>query len=222
MYTLLGVGFLLGLKHALEADHIAAVSTMVLQTKGLKKSSWLGMLWGFGHTATLLVVGLIILVWKLKIPERLAWSIELLVGVLLVILGLELLWKIKKYRLHVHKHSHEGQAPHAHFHSHEFSQSHNHAHRSFGIGLLHGLAGSGALALLVLATAPGLWQGLAFILIFGLGSILGMLLASTIISLPFLVMANFERLNSAVQIAAGIASIAVGAGMVFEPMAQLI
>ncbi len=214
--SLLGIGFLLGLKHALDADHIAAVSTMISQTKDLKKSFSLGALWGLGHTATLFLVGTVILGWKLVIPEKLVWSFEILVGIVLIALGLDVLYQIRKRKLHIHEHSHGDKQTHVHLHSHEFSESHHHAHRSFGLGLLHGLAGSGALTLLVLATAPGLWQGLLFIGVFGAGSILGMLLASTIISLPFLVTANFAKLNYVVQTTAGIASIAVGTGMVYE------
>lgn len=89
--TLLGLGFILGLKHALDADHVVAVSTIVSQVRGLKKSSLIGAIWGVGHTTTLLLVGLVILIFKLVIPNKVALFFEILVGFVLVILGIGVL-----------------------------------------------------------------------------------------------------------------------------------
>ena len=126
--TLIGLGFVLGLKHALDADHVVAISTIVSHTKNLKKSSLFGVIWGVGHATTLFLVGLAILIFKLAIPDKLALSFEFLVGIVLVILGIDVLRKIVKEKIHWHWHRH-GKVIHTHFHSHERLPSHNHIHQ---------------------------------------------------------------------------------------------
>lgn len=209
-WAILVLGFMLGLKHALDADHVVAVSAIVSENKNLRKSSLLGVFWGFGHTLTLLLVGLVVLVFKISIPENVALSLEFLVGVVLVVLGLTVL---KKVHLHFHRHEEE---KHIHIHSHKHENSHSHEHRSFAVGVVHGLAGSGALMLLILATIDTVWQGIFYILVFGLGSILGMLLISTVIGLPFAATANFEKLNMRIRVVAGIISILLGIAIIIE------
>lgn len=209
IFALLGTGFLLGLRHALDGDHVAVVSTMVSQTKSMKKSSLLGVLWGLGHTTTLLLVGLVVLLLNITIPARAALFAEFFVGLVVVLFGVELLRKIVMGTLHAHRHAHDG-ITHAHLHSHEVEVSHRHHHRAFAVGALHGLAGSAALTLLVLTTVQSTLQGIAFILIFGLGSIISMLLASTAIGLPFLLTTRFARLKTTVQALAGTMSIVIG------------
>lgn len=207
---LLSLGFVLGLQHALDADHVVAVTTQVSETKSLKKSSLLGALWGLGHTTTLLVTGALVLIFKWSIPDTLALSLEFLVGVLLVILGIDVLRKIRQSKAHIHTHEHEGRVVHDHLHSHKMQTSHNHTHRSFFIGLIHGLAGSAALMLLVLATVASIFEGLLFILFFGVGTILGMLVTSTIIAIPFKFAANINRLNKIIRTCVGVTSIILG------------
>lgn len=214
-FTLLGVGFILGLKHALDADHVVAVSTMVSRSQDWKASSRLGAWWGAGHTLTLLAAGAVILGLRLQIPERLSWGFEFLVGGVLVILGVDLFRKMRPWKFHFHAHTH-GQKFHAHFHSHAGSPVHNHSHKSFLIGLLHGLAGSGALMLLVLTTATSVPAGLLFIFVFGLGSVGGMLLMSTLLSVPVLLAAKFARLEFLVQTAAGTVSVVLGGIIMYE------
>jgi high-affinity nickel permease len=209
-WAILVLGFMLGLKHALDADHVVAVSAIVSENKDLKKSSLLGVFWGFGHTVTLLIVGLIVLLFKISIPENVALSLEFLVGVVLVVLGLTVLQKV-----HLHYHRHEGEK-HVHVHSHGHENSHSHQHKSFAVGVVHGLAGSGTLMLLILATIDTVAQGVFYILIFGLGSILGMLLISTVIGLPFAATANFENLNMKIRVAAGIISVLLGVAIIIE------
>lgn len=209
LLTLLGFGFVIGLKHAFEADHVVAVSTIVSQTKSLKKSSLFGALWGLGHTTTLLLVGLLILVFKLTIPDKIAFSLEFLVGLVLVILGADVLRKVIKQKLHFHSHKHVS-VSHAHLHSHKSTKLHAHAHRSFAVGLVHGLAGSAALMLLVLTTVDSVSQGLLYILLFGIGSVFGMLMMGAIIGLPFLLTSKFDRINNTIKVLAGAVSIFLG------------
>lgn len=207
--TLLGAGFILGLKHALDADHVAVVTTMVSETKSMKKSSLVGALWGIGHTATLLAVGLIILLFKVSIPARAAFTLEFIVGVVVMFFGIDLLRKVARGTVHAHRHSHDGSV-HTHFHSHETQTAHRHSHRALAVGALHGIAGSGALTLLVLTTVQSTLQGIAFILVFGLGSIISMLIVSSAIGLPFLLTKRFTRIRAATQILAGTISIVIG------------
>jgi len=216
LLSLLMLGFVLGLEHALDADHVAAVSAIASETKSVKKSSILGIFWGLGHTTTLFIAGIIVLIFKIVIPKNLALSFELLVGIMLIALGLGVLWKAAKSKIHLHIHEHDG-AGHVHFHSHALSESHSHshAHKSFIVGAVHGLAGSAALMLLVLSTADSLFSGLLYILVFGLGSIIAMLTISTIIGLPFRLTSNFGKINGAIKLIAGFASIILGVSIIY-------
>lgn len=207
--TLLSTGFVLGLKHAFDADHVAVVTTMVSQSKSLKKSSLLGAWWGLGHTATLLLAGLIVLMFKIVIPARLALGLEFIVGAVVILFGLDLLWKIRRGRIHAHAHTHGG-SMHTHLHSHLDQPSHRHGHRALAVGALHGLAGSAALTLLVLSSVQSIPQGILFILIFGFGSIVSMILISSVIGLPFLLTKGFTRATAIIQAVTGTMSVAVG------------
>lgn len=216
--TTMGLGFILGLKHSLDADHVAAVSSLVSKNKSIRKSSLLGAIWGVGHTTTLFIAGIIILLFKITIPDMIALSLEFLVGMILVALGVSVLRDVIKKKIHSHKHKH-GKIIHTHFHSHKDYKSHfhKHANKTFIIGLIHGLAGSAALMLLVLATISSVVQGVIYILIFGIGSILGMTIISSIISLPFVFTAKkFNNMNKAVKVIAGIISIGLGISIMVE------
>jgi len=208
--ALFGLGLVLGLQHALDADHVVAVSTLVSETKSLKKSSLLGVFWGLGHTSTLFVTGVIVLAFKWSIPNQVSLSLEFLVGILLVLLGADVIRKILKERVHLHKHEHEDGIVHIHLHSHKTMASHHHTHKSFFIGIIHGLAGSAALVLLVLATVETMFQGILFLLFFGIGSIIGMLATSLIIALPFKFMSNINGFNKFLKAFVGLTSIVVG------------
>ena len=156
---------------------------------------------------------------RLSIPQDFVAWMETVVAVMLVTLGVNTVWKLARdWKLHIHMHSHDGR-PHLHFHVHAATDkvTHNHRHRldipfrSFFIGMLHGLAGSGALMVLVLATVPSFISGLIYILLFGLGSVGGMLLLSTLISIPFALSAGrYRLLNGGLQLLAGLMSIALG------------
>ncbi len=212
--SLLGLGLLLGIRHAFDADHIAAVSAMVARHKSIKKSSLLGALWGFGHTISLFAVGLMVLLLKIPIPERIALYIEFIVGIMLVALGLNVLMAVNKEKSHLHKHTHGGKE-HIHFHSHKYVKEHHHGHASFRqsmlVGLIHGLAGSAALTLLVLTAISSIWLGLLYILMVGVGTLIGMTLISAIISLPFtLIPAKLEKIQKLLKLSAGLISIMIG------------
>jgi len=222
--TTLLFGFLLGMEHALEADHVVAVSTMVSQSRSLYRASLTGISWGIGHTLTLLVAGLVVLFFffKVNIPEGVALSLEFVVGVVLVSLGGEILWGYRRKRIHAHPHSHGGRV-HDHFHSHARSDDHGHDHHppSLGkaclVGMIHGLAGSAALMLLVLTTVRTPVQGMCYLLVFGLGSIAGMLLMSSLVALPFVLTAvRFQWINEAVRMTAGLTSIILGGSLMLR------
>ncbi len=215
LITLLGLGLILGLKHSLDADHVVALSTIVSHTRSLKKSSLVGVLWGLGHTLALFLVGILLLSFRFTLPDRIALSFELLVGVVLVFLGIDVLRKIKKGKIHLHEHKHSDSI-HAHFHSHDNYESHIHTHKSFVVGMVHGLAGSSAIMLLILTTVSSTLQGLLFIVLFGVGTILGMLVVSTVISLPFMFSSKFDKLQNGLRILAGVFSIVFGSGIIYE------
>ncbi len=211
-------GFLLGLKHTLDADHIVAVTTIVSRSSSFRRSVLVGLSWGIGHSLTLFAVGFAVLVFKLTIPDRLALSMEFVVGVVLVLLGVPLIRQLVTGRAHVHLHQH-GDKQHLHSHSHDETPGHDHRHirRPLLVGMVHGLAGSGALTVLVLSTMSSVAQGLFFLLLFGVGSILGMLVFSGLISLPFKLTAGRSfRLNLWVRGVAGVISIVFGIFMMWQ------
>lgn len=179
------LGFLLGIRHSLDADHIVAVTSIIARGQGLLRSSIVGLSWGAGHTITILAVGFGVLVLKLNIPDVLALSLEFVVGVVLVVLGVPLLRRLAG-GAHIHTHAH-GERRHWHAHSHDTAAGHEHRHvrGPLAVGMVHGLAGSGALVLLVLSSMASVPQGLLFLLLFGAGSILGMLVISGLLGLPF-------------------------------------
>jgi high-affinity nickel-transport protein len=222
--AVLGLGFVLGLKHALEADHLAAVTTIVSERKSLLGSSLVGGLWGVGHTLALLAAGAAVIVLRVRIGERTTLALEFAVGVMLVLLGANALRKLfrKGARLHLHTHRHGGWL-HAHPHLHDDSKlvhttTAATTHHGFNlnarpllIGIVHGLAGSAALMLLVLSTIPSPLAALAYVCVFGVGSIGGMIAMSTLVGLPIhLTAGRFLRLNFAVRAFAGLFSFGFG------------
>src|SRR5688572_2636282 len=176
--AVLAIGFLLGLQHAVEADHLAAVSTIVSEKKNLLTASLVGGLWGVGHTISLFVVGVLVIVLKLQISETVEGRLEAVVGVMLVLLGLNALRKLFTSHIHAHIHQH-GTREHVHFHRHgdELVEDSHHrfSPRSIFIGMIHGLAGSAALMLLIVPTISSPVIGLLYIMVFGIGSIGGMM-----------------------------------------------
>lgn len=221
--SMLALGFLLGVKHAIETDHVAAVATIVSEQRSVWRSSLVGAVWGVGHTCSLLLAGMLILGLHLVIPERVELFLEFLVGVMLVGLGLRGIRRAARgITVHRHAHGHDD-GSHAHLHLHIGGDAaHDHGHvalsnRSFWIGLMHGLAGSGTLTVLVLATVPSVAVGLAYILVFGIGSVLGMVLMSALIGLPIVLTAGRFRLaHLRLQQVVGVLSVATGAMLAWE------
>ena len=210
--TVAGVGFVLGLRHALDPDHVVAVSTLASQKIGLRRTSLVGACWGLGHAL------------RLTVPPAASHALEALVAVMLVVLGTLALRRALRWKLHAHPHQHDG-TTHVHFHAHrrEETQVHRHPHplqgglRPYLVGLVHGLAGSAGLALLALTAAPTLGAGLVYLAIFGLGSIAGMLLLSALMSVPLsYVEARYAALHRGVQVAAGAVSVAFGLYLLWE------
>jgi sulfite exporter TauE/SafE len=206
---LLATGFFLGMQHSVDADHVAAVSTIVSRNRGMKSAALVGAVWGLGHTSVLLLVGLVVMILKLSIPGELSQVLELLVAIMLLYLGLALLKNVVIDELHIHKHKH-GEIEHIHLHSHKARPDHEHLHRPFLIGVVHGLAGSASIMLLIMAAMPSMAQGLLFTLTFGMGSVLGMVVCGAIISLPFRFAQRFSRLNNSLMFLAAILTIILG------------
>lgn len=221
----LGLGFLLGLKHATEADHLAAVSTIVTERKSLLSSALIGGLWGLGHTISLVAAGIFVLFLNFQISERTEQLLEAGVGVMLFLLGLNVFRKIIRGSvLHFHTHRH-GAETHVHPHLHDpqtADEPHSHhglsfSPRAIGIGMIHGLAGSAALMLLVIPTIDSRPVGLIYIMVFGIGSIGGMMLMSFLVGLPFhLTASRFNRFNILLQGVAGLISVVLGLQIVYE------
>jgi high-affinity nickel-transport protein len=252
MITLLSFilfGFFLGMRHATDADHVIAVSTIVSRERKIGSAAWLGILWGVGHTLTILLVGGAIILFNIVIPPRLGMTMEFSVAVMLIILGIMNLTGIMRWitgnpsanhehesGVHVHSHSH-GDYVHSHAHSHA-PEIHGHDEgatpqrrldRTFGrlglyrtlrpviIGVVHGLAGSAALALLVLATIRNSLAALAYLLVFGLGTIAGMMLITAAIALPFAYTAKrFANVNRHFVAALGLLSVGFGLFLVYR------
>jgi ABC-type nickel/cobalt efflux system permease component RcnA len=218
--TLLGIGFLLGLRHALDADHLAAVSTVLAERPSFRASSAVGLWWGIGHTTTLLMVGAVVMAWGVPIPESVAAAAEFGVGLLLILLGGMLAHKLYRERWHLHTHAHPESGPHLHLHSHNLQDDHRHPHwmvqsiRPLCIGMAHGLAGSAALLLVILSTTQEVGVGLLSIAVFGIGSIVGMMAVGVTISLPLVCSWTWSRrLFVVLQGMASAASLCVGVWM---------
>ena len=219
----LGLGFVLGLRHALDADHVAAVAALVVEHRSVGRSCLLGTFWGAGHTAALLGAAGLVIGLRVSISPAVERSLETAVALMLVLLGGHVLLRaLTGLRLHAHEHAH-GTELHRHWHLHvgagaeAAGRSHGHGHllrlggRPFLVGLLHGLAGSAALMLVTLAAIPSPLGGLAYVLVFGAGSTVGMLALSGILGVPLTLAAARSRTALvALQALAGGASLALG------------
>lgn len=216
-------GLLFGLKHATEVDHVVAVSTIVSRHRSVWRSAIVGALWGAGHTAALLITGVFVLSLRVAIPERVSSWLEFCVALMIIGLGATALWRALRARgdVHLHEHSHDGVSHvHIHFHDektqHQRQRTHTHTVSRIGlkpilIGAMHGLAGSGALTLLILTQIESTWQGLLYLAVFGVSSIAGMLLMSGLIGLPFaLTSRNLTTFHHRLQTAAALVSLAFG------------
>jgi hypothetical protein len=221
MFGILGLGFLLGMQHALDADHIAAVSSVAARRTHVGDIVKHGLTWGLGHTVTLFAfAGAAILLGR-AIPEHLARPLETAVGIMLVGLGAHVLWRLWRDRVHFHKHGHGDGTVHIHAHSHagetvaHAGAAHVHAHgfrwRTLLVGLMHGMAGSAALLVLAISQASSPAVGLGYIALFGIGSMVGMGTLSTMIAVPLAVSARWLTwANSGLQGVVGVITVGIG------------
>ena len=223
----LTLGLVIGLKHAFEPDHIAAVSTQISIQKnnsqslkqrimeGAFKSSLIGAIWGAGHTTTLVLIGLLVYVLSINIPEVFFSGSEFLVGIMLIFLAFTTLSNKKLFKIkHMHPHTHEGSIVHTHPHEHD--SVHKHTHKSYMIGCIHGLAGSGALVVVTAAALNSVQEVLSFILIFGFGSVIGMVLVSSLIGIPFALSKKTSSLNQTLRFVTAAVSLLIGCTIIYE------
>lgn len=228
MIALLLLGFLVGVRHALEADHLAAVASLATRSASLGDKIKVAVAWGGGHAASLVLLGALLMGFGVTLPEAASRTFELVAGVVLIALGIDVLRRVRRQRIHFHLHQH-GDGPrhlHAHAHrgdgSHEKSQHrHEHAHgllpRALAIGSLHGLAGTGALVLVSLQLLGSGMEALAYVLTFALGSILGMVLFSLALSLPLSLSPRLlEASAGKLEATLGLVTIAVGGWMAVQ------
>ncbi|MBI4868882.1 MAG: hypothetical protein HY816_18235 [Candidatus Wallbacteria bacterium] len=219
------VGMLLGMRHALEPDHLAAVSTLVSQERGAGRGALLGVCWGLGHSVALAGVGLTLAFAGRQMPPVMADVFELGVSVMLIALGVRALKLALRQggegpaAVHEHgdlRHEHPGQHPHVHLGSRVF------ALRSLAVGIVHGLAGSGALTALVLAKLPTAASQAAYMLLFGLGSICGMTLLSGLAGWPLASLGRHPLAARAVSACAGALSALLGLAWGVAPAGRLL
>ena len=228
----LTLGFLLGLKHATDADHVVAVSTIVGEHRNVWRGFWVGGSWGLGHTTPLLALGVVILAFRgmLDAFETVAPVFEFGVGIMLVLLGLQVFWNLNRRRLHLHEHSHDDEA-HVHVHSThdpaaapDVETPHAYFHpgrpffraKSYVVGVMHGLAGSAAVMLLLLPGLPSFWTGLSYILLFGLGTMLSMAAITVLLGVPFALTSRFRSASRVVSSVAGVVSVTFGAALMSD------
>ncbi|MFH1345349.1 MAG: urease accessory protein [Pseudomonadota bacterium] len=227
MFGILGLGFLLGMQHALEADHIAAVSSIVARRSRVGDIVRHGLTWGLGHTLTLFAFAGAALLLGHAIPAHVANPLETAVGVMLVGLGAHVLWRLWRDRVHFHRHGHGDGTVHIHAHSHagetrpHARSGHAHEHgfrwRTLLVGLMHGMAGSAALLVLAVSQAASPAIGLGYVALFGVGSMIGMAVLSTAIAVPLAVSArSLTWANRGLQGAVGALTIAVGVTTIVE------
>jgi ABC-type nickel/cobalt efflux system permease component RcnA len=227
LLALAGLGLLLGFRHAFEPDHLAAVSTLATRQGRVLDACRLGLAWALGHTASVgVVVGAIVL-FGLRLPDRLWPAADFLVALLLIALGGSVILRYARGRWHMHAHSHDtgpaaaahpaDEGPHLHLHSHAHGAAHGHLHtpgdarRSLGFGLLHGLAGSAAILVLLVAAAPTRAAQLAYFLAFACGTMIGMLLvSSSLAGLVRLASGRGARWARVLHVGSAVASVVVG------------
>ena len=186
-----------GLEHAFEADHLLAVNTLVSHRENLKQSLKDGIFWGIGHTTTIFLVGILMIGFKLNIGENVFKNFEAGVGIMLIFLGIYRMSKLYFPKQHNH--------------------THNTSRAAFGVGLIHGLAGSGALVVLVISQMKTPFEGLMYILIFGLGSIFGMFLAAYLFSIPYTKsVLKSKKLQASLVIISSLLCIIYGGKVVYE------
>jgi high-affinity nickel-transport protein len=210
LLSLVVFGFLFGMRHATDPDHVVAVTTIVSRERSLRSAAVIGSLWGAGHTLTLLVVGGALLLFNIVIPPRLGLGFELGVALMLILLGVINL-RAPRPQPHAHPHAHEGGALVQRLDGLLGGLRGYALLRPLLVGLVHGLAGSAAVAILVMGTLKSPLWGLGYLLIFGAGTLAGMLLITLALALPLRLTAlRFERFHRSLGLLAGAFSVAFG------------
>lgn len=227
MTSLLLLGFFIGMRHALEADHLAAVASLSAHQHSVRDTIRHGAVWGLGHTTTLFLFGSVVIWMDSMISERLAFYLEIAVGFMLIALGIDVIRRVIRDRVHYHLHRHAGKQAHFHAHSHAGEQQHQlspHQHnhqwrfpyRTLMIGFMHGMAGSAALILMTLERMDSLWTGMLYMLLFGIGSMVGMALISVAIAVPLRASASaLTWMHNGLQAAIGIITLGLGLTIVY-------
>lgn len=227
MFSVIFLGFLIGMQHAMEADHVAAVASLATQSRTIGATARQGAAWGAGHALTLFLFGGFVLLMDTLVPEQFAQGLELAVGFMLVLLGADVLRRLLRDRIHFHLHRH---ATTVHFHAHSHTgggahadDPHHHEHpqafplRALLVGMMHGMAGSAALIILALNTVTSIAQGIVYIALFGIGSILGMALLAAAISLPLKYSPGFLTwAHNGLKAAVGMVTIGLGSKLIYE------
>ena len=252
---ILGIGFFLGMRHATDPDHVVAVSTIVSREKSIPRAGWIGVLWGVGHTITILVVGVAIILFGFVIPPRLGLALEFSVALMLILLGVLNLTGAMKWighklspthpdlvsaRAEEHSHLHfHGAKMHVHPHSHQDSAQHHakekeldpphwlaepfvklgwfHSLRPLLVGIVHGLAGSAAVALLVLGTIHDARWAIFYLLLFGIGTIVGMMLITLAFAAPVTAAGNrFAWISRSMVTGTGVLSLVFGLVVAYQ------
>jgi high-affinity nickel-transport protein len=243
------LGFFLGMRHATDPDHVVAVTTIVSRQRTLRGAVLVGLLWGLGHTVTIVLIGGAIILFEIVIPTRLGLTMELSVALMLILLGVLNLTGILRQVHEALGRASEGSAGHSHPHSHNDYYVHTHPHhhdpedhghreeetppgrldgrfggigvyrllRPLVVGIVHGLAGSAAIALLVLATIRNPVWATVYLLVFGAGTIAGMMLITGAIAVPVAYSARrFDRLGRVLATASGLVSLAFGLFLAYQ------
>lgn len=216
MFAFLAWGLLIGLQHALEPDHLAAVGSLAARSRTTRSLSGAGLYWGIGHAIPLLFLGGAALLAHATIPKTFATVAEMGVGLMLVVLGARVLYRLWHDRVHIHVHRHADGTVHAHAHSHKHGEAHEeHPHRaSFLVGVTHGFAGSAALVVVAAAAAQSAWSAIGFVTVFSLGAMAGMAALGAIVSVPARLGWVPERGFRVFHLAVGCATVALGLRLV--------
>ena len=227
LFAILILSFLLGMRHATDPDHVVAITTIVTRQRGIAKAGLIGILWGLGHTFTIFVVGTMIILFQVTIPPRIGLSMELTVAAMLILLGVLNLTGTLRWLQ-------ENLAPNLRLLATDRVRSESAAKsesptpklrltaifkglgrfnvlRPLVIGIVHGLAGSAAVALLVMTTIHNPWWAIAYLLLFGIGTIAGMMLITALLAMPFAFTGRaFFGWNRGMAIASGLLSLGFG------------
>jgi len=224
---IMGLGLVVGIQHAFEPDHISSVSTQIsklkltkkptkqLITQSITKSSILGVIWGAGHTTTLVLIGFLVYALAITIQDQIFSGFEFAVGIMLVFLGITTILNKQIQFKHKHPHQHKDGTVHLDEHNHNDS-NHKHSHKSYLIGLIHGLAGSGSLVVLTAITFDNVGIMLGFIVIFGVGSMIGMALVGSLMGIPLVFGTRFTSIQKIFRYVTGMFSLVIGFNIIYQ------